>query len=143
MRKKGKKKQAEMMPEQEQTVVVPTKEMVEQNMRLEELNKLRITTKTVLPPEKAAISIDGIPFFEIGDVGAVKAKQKAGKTTMLKVLVAAWMKGELFRLKSELVEAKVLWLDTEQKGHDVKRIIDDVKHLSGLDDDYLRRVYII
>ena len=128
-----------MKPVQEQTVVVPTKEMVEQNMRLEELNKLRITTQTVLPPEKAAISIDGIPFFEIGDLGAVKAKQKAGKTTMLKALVAAWMKGELFRLKSELEEAKVLWLDTEQKGHDVKRIIDDVKHLSGLDDDYIDR----
>ncbi len=139
MRKKGKKKQAGMKPVQELTVVVPTKEMVEQNIRLEELNKLRITTKTVLPPEKAAISIDGIPFFEIGDVGAVKAKQKAGKTTMLKALVAAWMKGELFRLKSELEEARVLWLDTEQKGHDVKRIIDDVKHLSGQDDDYIDR----
>lgn len=126
-------------PEQKQTTVLPTKEMVEQNMRLEELNKLRITTQTVLPPEKAAISIDGVPFFEIGDVGAVKAKQKAGKTTMLKALVAAWMKGELFRLKSELEEAKVLWLDTEQKGHDVKRIIDDIKYLTGLDNDYIDR----
>ena len=118
-------------------LVVPTKETVERNMRLEELNKLRITTQTVLPPEKAAISIDGAPFFEIGDIGAVKAKQKAGKTTMLKTMASAWMKGEVFRLKSELNGAKVLWLDTEQKTHDVKRIIDDVKYLSGLDDNYI------
>lgn len=118
-------------------VVQPTSSMIENNRRLEELNKLRITTKTVLPPENSSISLDGIPFFEIGDVGAIKAKQKAGKTTLLKTLTAAWMKGELFRLKSELKEARVLWLDTEQKQSDVRKIIDDVKQLSGVDDNYI------
>lgn len=116
---------------------VPTKESVERNERLEELNQLRITTKTVLPPEKATISLDGVPFFELGDIGAVKAKQKAGKTTMLKALVAAWMNGENFRLKSEIDAAKVLLLDTEQKADDVKKIIDDVKQMSGVDDAYI------
>ena len=135
---KQKKEYQEIMPtslEAKQTV--PTKEMVERNRRLDELNQLRITTKTVLSAEKPAISADGVYFFELGDVGAVKAKQKAGKTTMLKVLTAAWMKGELFRLKSELDKAKVLWLDTEQKTFDVKKIIDDVKLLSGVDDAYI------
>ena len=73
-----------MKPVQEQTVVVPTKEMVEQNMRLEELNKLRITTQTVLPPEKAAISIDGIPFFEIGDLMANFASVRNRASSKLK-----------------------------------------------------------
>ena len=119
-------------PIQEETLVIqPTKDLVEKNKRLEELELLRITTQTVLPPEKASISIDGVPFFEIGDIGAVKAKQKAGKTTMLKTLCGAWMNGSLFRLKSEVKGTKVLWLDTEQKRQDVKKIIDDVKQLSG------------
>jgi len=116
---------------------VPTKESVERNRRLDELNELRITTKTVLSAEVPAISVDGVPFFELGDLGAVKAKQKAGKTTTLKVLTAAWMSDGLFRLKSELDKAKVLWLDTEQKTFDVKTIIDDVKLLSGVDDAYI------
>ena len=115
----------------------PTKENIESNMRLKELDSLLITTQTTLAPEKAAVSIDGVPIFEIGDIGAVKAKQKAGKTTMLKTMVAAWMKSSLFRLKSELMEPKVLWLDTEQKQNDVKKIIDDVKQMSGMDDAYI------
>lgn len=133
--KKEKKKVDE--PVQKETLTVPTKESVERNERLEELNQLRITTKTVLPPEKATISLDGVPFFELGDIGAVKAKQKAGKTTMLKALVAAWMNGENFRLKSEIDAPKVLLLDTEQKADDVKKIIDDVKQMSGVDDAYI------
>ena len=115
----------------------PTKESVERRRRLAELNQLRVTTETVLPPVKAAISIDGIPIFEMADVGACKGKQKAGKSTMLKALAATWMKGELFRLKSELEGAKVLWLDTEQKALDVKQIVDDVMRLSGMDSQYI------
>ena len=119
------------------TELQPTKEGIERDRRLRELNQLRVTTQTVLPPVKSVISIDGVPFFELDDLGAIKAKQKAGKTTALKVMAAAWMKGELFRLKSEVENAKILWLDTEQKKNDVKKIIDDVKQLSGVADAYL------
>ena len=126
-------------PAQEEAVVVPTKEMVEQNMRLEELNKLRITTKTVVPPESGSVIIDDIPFFELGDIGAIKAKQKAGKTTTLKALCAAWMNGSFGRLRSGLENPKVLWIDTEQKDQDVKRIINDVKQMSSQTDEYIDR----
>lgn len=119
------------------TTVQPTKEQVETNRRLDELNQLRVTTQTVLPPVKSVISIDGVPFFELDDIGALKAKQKAGKTTTLKVLTGTWMKGELFRLKSELKEAKVLWIDTEQKQADVKQIVDDVVSITDMDKQYI------
>ena len=70
--KKEKKKVDE--PVQKETLTVPTKESVERNERLEELNQLRITTKTVLPPEKATISLDGVPFFELGDIVRTAAR---------------------------------------------------------------------
>jgi len=115
----------------------PTKESIEANRRLDELNALRINTETVLSPVRAALSIDGIPVFEQEDLAAIKAKQKAGKTTALKIIVSAWLKGTMFRLKSELNEPKILWLDTEQKVSDVKQIIDDIQQMTELDNQYI------
>lgn len=121
----------------QKAVVQPTKESVQRKKRLEELNMLRVTTDTVLPPVNAVVSIDGVPAFERGDISAIKAKQKMGKTTVLKVVCGALLKGRLFRLQSELPEARIIWIDTEQKMPDVKRIIDDIKQLTGVDDDYI------
>ena len=118
-------------------VVQPTKEIIENNRILEEMKALRIKTDTVIPPEQPILSIDGIPIFEQGDIAAIKGKQKNGKTTVLKAMVGAWMKGELFRLKSEKDEAKVLWLDTEQKRQDVKQIVYDICQMTALPPEYI------
>ena len=139
-----KKKKADVQPTQEKAVVQPSKEILEKNQRILELDKLRITSETVLPHEQAVLSVDGVPIFELGDIGALKAKQKAGKTTTLKVMTGCLMKGELFRLKSEIPETKVIWLDTEQKLSDVKDIVNDIIQMTGLDADYVNhhlRVY--
>ncbi len=132
------KEKKEAAAEQEAVVQV-TKQSVELQNRIDELNRLRITAETPLPPIRAVLSIDNIPIFELGDLGAVKAKQKAGKTTLLKTMCAAWMKGQQFRLKSELNEAKVILFDTEQKLPDVKKIIEDIKQMTGLGDEYINR----
>lgn len=115
----------------------PTEEEVKRQERLAMLNGLRITTQTVVEPEKPSLSIDGVGFFAIDDIHAVKAKQKQGKTTTLKICAASLLQGQMFRVKSELPEPSVLWLDTEQKAADVKLIINDVKQMTGLDDDYI------
>jgi RecA-family ATPase len=122
---------------QKKAVVQPTRDIVERKRRLAELNKLRISTKTEVAPEQPFFSVDGIPIIERKDIVAVKAKPKEGKTTMLKVLVGALLKGKLFRLKSEMKEPKVLWVDTEQKEQDVKLILDDIKQLTDVDDNYI------
>ena len=126
-----------MKTAQKKAVVQPTRESIENDRILEEMKSLRIKTNTVLPPEHPILSIDGIPVFEQGDIGAIKGKQKEGKTTVLKAMVGAWMKGSLFRLKSEKEEAKVLWLDTEQKQHDVGQIIHDISQMTGLSPEYI------
>lgn len=115
----------------------PTAEEQKQAERLSLLESLRITTATEVPAEEPALSVDGIGFFALDDIHGVKAKQKQGKTTMLKICLAALLKGQMFRVKSELDSPLVLWLDTEQKAADVKLIIDDVKQLTGLDDAYI------
>lgn len=105
--------------------------------RLAELERELITTKTEVPPEDPMLTVDGIGIFAKGDIHGIKSKQKQGKTTVLKVIVAALMKGSLFRLKACMDDARILWLDTEQKRTDVKLILEDIRRLTNLDDDYI------
>ena len=105
--------------------------------RLAVLRGLRVGSCTVVQPERPSLSVDGVGFFALDDVHAIKAKAKQGKTTVLKVCLAAWLSGGQFRVKSELESPVVLWLDTEQKLSDVKLIIDDVRRMVGVSDEYL------
>ena len=116
----------------------PSTEEQQKVERLELLWGLRIKTDTVVEPEQYALSVDNVGFFAQDDVHGLKSKQKAGKTSVLKVCSAALMKSEpVMRVKSEMEQPIVLWLDTEQKPADVKAIVEDVKQLSGVSDDYL------
>lgn len=115
----------------------PTEEEAAKKEAYARLLDLRITTTTVVEPEKPAISIDGVGAFALEDIHGLKAKQKSGKTTALKVIASALLAGGMFRVKSELEEPVVCWLDTEQKPADVKLIVDDIKSLTGLSDDYI------
>lgn len=101
------------------------------------LSDTLITLDTVVEPLRYSLSVDGVGVFSLLDIHGVKAKQKAGKTTMLKVCAAAWLKGGQFRVKSELEAPRVLWLDTEQNRPDVKQILTDIVAMSGVEADYI------
>ena len=115
----------------------PTAEEQAQQERLDSLKQYLIRTDTEVPPEEPSLTVDGVGLFARRDIHAIKAKQKQGKTTMLKVCAAAWMKGEQFRVKSELEAPRVLWLDTEQKRTDVKLILTDIQQMTGCDETYI------
>ena len=105
---------------------------------------LRITTKTDVPELEPIIKVsykeeekDDHKESEVGiftkrDIHGIKAKQKQGKTTVLKVILAALLLGKMFRLKSCLENPKIFWLDTEQQPSDVKQILTDVSKMTGL-----------
>ena len=115
----------------------PTAEEKARKERLSLLEASRITTATEVKSEAYALSIDGVGFFALNDLHALKGKQKSGKSAVLKVCTAALLNGQQFRLKSELEEPVVLFIDTEQQAADVKLIIDEVKYMSGCEDAYL------
>ena len=100
------------------------------------LRETRIRTDTDVPEEKYTLSVtdmDGkeTEFFVRGDIHAVKAKAKAGKTTALKVMLAALIKGVVFLLKSLIEKPRILYFDTEQSRADTKHILDDVAKMTG------------
>lgn len=115
----------------------PTAEEKARKERLSLLEASRITTATEVKSEAYALSIDGVGFFALNDLHALKGKQKSGKSAVLKVCTAALLNGQQFRLKSELEEPVVLFIDTEQQTADVKLIIDEVKYMTGCEDDYI------
>lgn len=120
----------------------PTAEEQEKERLRQLLKDTRIRTDTVVPEEKFTQSVTDqngqeTSFFVRGDIHAVKAKAKAGKTTALKVMLAALLKGAVFQLKALTENASIVYFDTEQSRTDTKRILDDVAKMTGLDPDVI------
>lgn len=121
----------------DEAVRQPSNDELQREQRRRELAALRISSSTVVEPEVPTLTVDGVGLFALSDIHALKGKQKCGKTTALKVCLAAWLKGQQFRVASGLKEPRVLYLDTEQKETDVKKIIEDKKKMTGLSNEYI------
>ena len=120
-----------------QAVKQPTVKEVTAEERREALAAMRVKSTTEVEPEVPALTVDEVGVFALGDIHALKGKQKCGKTTALKVCLAAWMRGSQFRVVSGLEAPRVLYLDTEQKQSDVKLIVTDVIQMTGLEAPYV------
>ena len=101
------------------------------------LGDTRIRTHTEVPDLEHALEVDGTGFFARRDIHAVKAKAKAGKTTTLKVFIAALLLGEKFRIKSLMEKPRIVYFDTEQSRKDTKGILDDVIAMTELDPEVI------
>lgn len=115
----------------------PTALDQERNERRGVLAAMRVASTTEVEPEVAALTVDDVGLFALSDIHGLKGKQKCGKTTALKVCLAAWMQGRQFRVASGLEEPRVLYMDTEQKQSDVKLIVTDVIQMTGLEAEYI------
>ena len=115
----------------------PTAAEQQRQERRAALAAMRVASGTEVPPEVAALTVDGVGLFALGDIHGLKGKQKCGKTTALKVCLAAWMCGSQFRVATGLDQPRVLYLDTEQKQSDVKLIVTDVIQMTGLEAQYV------
>lgn len=107
--------------------------------RLAALEALRITTQTEITSEEYALTVDGVGIFALRDLHAIKGKQKSGKSSVLKVMMAALLSGQQFRIRRTMEEPVVLFLDTEQKAEDVKLVIDSLKQMTQVGDEYIDR----
>ena len=120
-----------------QAVSQPTADEQGRMERRSMLASMRVASTTEVEPEVSALTVDDVGLFALSDIHGLKGKQKCGKTTALKVCLAAWMQGSQFRVKSGLEEPRVLYLDTEQKQSDVKLIVTDVIQMTGLPAEYV------
>ena len=120
-----------------EAVKQPTAEEQKREERRQALATMRVASTTEVEPEQPALTVDEVGLFALGDIHGLKGKQKCGKTTALKVCLAAWMQGSQFRVMTGLEAPRVLYLDTEQKQSDVKLIVTDVIQMTGLAAEYV------
>ena len=118
-----------------EAVSKPTADEQQRAERRAALAAMRVASTTDVQDEEPALTVDEVGLFALGDIHGLKGKQKCGKTTALKVCLAAWMQGRQFRVVSGLEAPRVLYMDTEQKVSDVKLIVTDVIAMTGLDAD--------
>ena len=120
-----------------EAVKQPTEEEQERERLRKILGETRIRTDTMVPDLEYALEVDGTGFFARRDIHAVKAKAKAGKTTTLKVFIAALLLGAMSRVKSLMEKPRIVFFDTEQNRKDTKGILDDVAVMTGLDPEVI------
>ena len=113
-------------------VALPTEQEKEHQELLMELEKHLISVMDEYPPEECLLKVDGVPFFAKGDISAIKAKQKQGKTNAISLMVAAILCGNWGQLVCELENARVMVIDTEQKPADTQLIYNRTLELAGL-----------
>ncbi|MGM9698355.1 MAG: AAA family ATPase [Prevotella sp.] len=111
---------------------LPTEQEKEHEKLLLELKKHLISVMDEYPPEECLLKVDGVPFFAKGDISAIKAKQKQGKTNAISLMVAAILCGNWGQLVCELENARVMVIDTEQKPADTQLIYNRTLELAGL-----------
>lgn len=115
-----------------QALAMPTEQQQAQQQILSQLMPLRISVHDQFPPEVCLLQNDGVGFFAKGDIHAIKAKQKSGKTNAIAIMVAAILGGHWGPLTAALPDARVLVVDTEQKAADTQLIYNRTLQLAGL-----------
>lgn len=80
------------------------------------------------------LSREGIGFFPKGDVQAIKAPQKNGKTFLISMLIGTYFKGEYNGLKAEIPTPKVLYIDTEQHPRNTAKVYRRSCNIGGLNE---------
>ena len=102
---------------------------------ISQLLPYRISVKDHYPEAVYMLHADGKGFFAKGDVHAIKAKQKGGKTNAIAMMAAAVLSGKNGLLTCSVPDSKVLVIDTEQNGRDTQRIYKMTLALAGLPEE--------
>lgn len=77
---------------------------------------------------------DHVGLIPIGDIQAVKAKAKQGKTHLCVILAAAILGSGILGFRCRYPDASVLWFDTEQAVYNTAKIARSVHKLCGWDE---------
>lgn len=115
-------------------VIETTPEGIIQNVATN-FDSLRLSVNDTFPEEQFIFELDGVPFFSIGNIHGIKAKQKSGKTTAIALMVVSILVGKWERIKTLMQQPRVLWIDTEQSGPDGYQIYIRVLRMAGHPDE--------
>lgn len=85
------------------------------------------------PEPRYSLTIGGIGTLPLGDIAAIKAKSKNGKTYLASIFGASVHGSDAFEMQSQVRGSTVLYFDTEQNERNTARVLRRMNALCGYD----------
>lgn len=95
------------------------------------LRAMEIHSKDHYDEPKWTLTHKGVGFAPLGNIMAIAAPMKSGKTWLMQILSGAVLRGEYMELECPIEEARVLWFDTEQDRYDTQMILRRLQQICG------------
>lgn len=78
--------------------------------------------------------VDGAKFLTRGDIHTIGAKQKAGKSTLARIMMSSTINGQWNHLKCLLPKMEIVYVDTEMKAVDTQNSLRQIIKMSGMEE---------
>jgi len=109
-----------------------TPEMMEQYVEtLQKIKDCEVNFTKQYAPNEFLFAVDNVPFLTRADIHTIGAKQKGGKTSVIRILIAAAISGQWHRVSCLKPDMKIVYLDTEQKAVDTQNSLKMVMKMAG------------
>lgn len=95
----------------------------DEELALAFLQSLRLLATDHYDKPEFTLEQNGVGFAPLGNIMAICAEMKNGKTWLMLSLAVALLKGEWGDLKSTIQNPRILWFDTEQDKYDTMLIL--------------------
>lgn len=105
----------------------------EEQLALNFLKACEIYAADEYDKPRFTLTKNGIGFAPLGNITAVCAEMKMGKSWLMQQFACAVLKGEFMGLQSEVNNASVLWFDTEQDKYDSQMVMRRIQYVCGWD----------
>lgn len=128
----------------EEAALQESEEERREREKKDELMKYVVYAETEFPPEENLLEIDHVGCFALKDLVAIKAKQKAGKSTLIGILIAAMLCGQWNKVKRVFDrQIRILYIDTEMKERDTNKLNHKVLRMAKLPIKQVEGLYFI
>lgn len=122
---------------EEQTIYKPGDDLHTQSERDEEelaltfLRGLQLMAGEHYERPEFTLEQNGVGFAPLGNIMAICAEMKNGKTWLMLSLAAALLSGQWGQIKATCEAPRVLWFDTEQDKYDTMLILRRIHQMCG------------
>lgn len=97
------------------------------------IDPCEILLENEYPEPRYSLTIGGIGTLPLGDIAAIKAKSKNGKTYLASIFGASVHGSDAFGMQSQVRGSTVLYFDTEQNERNTARVLRRMNALCGYD----------